>query len=407
LFGSVMLIVAVAVGYVARRADLSHSRDVRLEAAASIASANLGGFVKAAELAAEVGSDPGAAAEALAGSLAGATVCVATHGQPDEPACTTDDPELVERAEAMLATGERDVRAIDADRIELTVVGASGAVHAVVPIPDPLLLDGIDLSFDTTTDVPPIAATTLGDMRVAGAPIEHGDGLWVMASTERSIRLSTDERWMVGLLASLAVVLLGLAGITIRAERRMLVERASLDPLTRLPNRSEFERRAEAVLAAAQRAEVGVCLLLFDLDGFKEINDTYGHQAGDEVLQVIGRRLRRAVRESDVVARWGGDEFVLMLPGIEDASSARSRAAELAKLITGEYIHGLTIGVSVGIALYPRHAETLPALVEAADAAMYAAKRDGVTHRLAGVESAPIEADLAPAEDRRAPTHAR
>ncbi|HWM18076.1 MAG TPA: GGDEF domain-containing protein [Ilumatobacteraceae bacterium] len=402
LFGSVMLIVAVAVGYVARRADLAHSRDVQIESSASVASANLGGFIKAAELSAAVGTDPRVASESLSAALEGADVCVvARNAAAAAPACSTLDVAFGQRANARLAASDRKIAGVG-DRLEITVVGDAATVYAEVFLADLGILDNAQLDFAKTTEAPPVVATTVDDRRVAATLIDHGDGLWVAASTDGGVSLASEEQLMIVMLSSLAVLLLGLAGMTIRAERRSLVERASLDTLTRLPNRSEFERRAEMVLAAAQRSENGVCLLLFDLDGFKAINDTHGHQAGDEVLRVMGKRLRRAVRESDVVARWGGDEFVLMLPGIEDASAARTRAASLAELISREDIDGLRVGASVGIALFPRHAETLPTLIEAADGAMYAAKRDGDSHRLAGVESAPIDPIVEPAADRRA-----
>jgi diguanylate cyclase (GGDEF)-like protein len=401
LFGSVMLIVAVAVGYVARRADLAHSRDVQIESAASVASANLGGFIKAAELSAAVAADISAATKSLSAALEGADVCiVARAASSAEPSCSTDDAIFTRRASAMLGEPERKIAGVR-DRLEITVVGDAATVYAEVALADLGMIEDTKLDFLHTTDSPPVVAATVDDRRVAATLIDHGDGLWVAASTDGAVSLAREEQLMIVMLSTLAVLLLGLAGMTIRTERRSLVERASLDTLTRLPNRSEFERRAEMVLAAAQRSENGVCLLLFDLDGFKAINDTHGHQAGDEVLRVMGKRLRRAVRESDVVARWGGDEFVLMLPGIEDASAARTRAASLAELISREDIDGLRVGASVGIALFPRHAETLPSLIEAADGAMYAAKRDGVSHRLAGVESAPIDPIIEPAADRR------
>ncbi len=314
LFGSVMLIVAVAVGYVARRADLAHSRDVQIESAATIASANLGGFIKAAEVSAAVAADPQAAAVSLSDVLDGADVCVVLSAATTiEPACVSREPAFVERAQAVLIEPERRI-ASTRDRLEITIVGTAATVYAEVALADLGVTDGAALEFVQTSDSPPALATTIDGRRVSATPIDHGDGLWVAASSESKVTLASEEQLMIAMLSSLAVLLLGLAGMTIRAERRSLVERASVDTLTRLPNRSEFERRAEMVLAAAQRSEAGVCLLLFDLDGFKAINDTHGHQAGDEVLRVMGKRLRRAVRESDVVARWGGDEFVLMLP---------------------------------------------------------------------------------------------
>ena len=413
LFGSVMLIVAVAVGYVARRADLAHSRDVQIEAAASIASANLGGFIKAVELSAALADDPETTMESLRDSFDGADVCIAPRADlAAPPACTTDDAAFAQRATSMFGETTRNVEGIGS-RLEITVVGEAAGIHATVDADDLAELGGVgvvgdsELDFLDLAEPPPLIATTIDGQRVAASPIEHGDGLWIAASSNETVHLSSEEQLMIVMLSSLAVLLLGLAGMTIRAERHSLVERASLDALTRLPNRSEFERKAELVLAAAQRSEEGVCLLLFDLDGFKGINDTYGHQAGDEVLRVMGKRLRRAVRESDVVARWGGDEFVLMLPGIEDASAARSRASSLAELISREDIDGLRVGASVGIALFPRHAETLETLIQAADGAMYAAERDGVSHRLAGVESAPIDPIIELAADRRTTANVR
>ncbi len=407
LLGSIMLIVAVAVGYVVRRDDLAHSRDVQIESATEIASAHVGGFIKAIELSAAVAGDPQVAATALSDAFGGADVCVASSAAlAVQPACSTGDAAFAERATRKFGETRRTIIG-DGDRLEITVVGLAMGVHAVVDLSDLGVIDGFEIEFAETADGHLMSATSIDGRRVAATPIENGDGLWVSASTDDAVHLTNDERLMVVLLSSLAVLLLGLAGMTMRAERRTLLDRATIDPLTRHPNRSEFERRAEIVLATSQRTQIGVCLLLFDLDGFKAINDTHGHQAGDEVLRVMGKRLRRAVRESDVVARWGGDEFVLMLPGIEDASSARSRAASLAELISRAEIDGMKVGASVGIALYPRHAETLSELVEAADAAMYAAKRDGVSHRLAGVESAPIEATVSPATDRRAVSHVR
>ena len=118
------------------------------------------------------------------------------------------------------------------------------------------------------------------------------------------------------------------------------------------------------------------------------VNDTYGHHAGDEMLRVVGSRLRKAVRDDDIVARWGGDEFVVMMPGIGDDEMGTKRAQQLAEQVAGRtrlegVADALRVRVSVGVAIWPRDGAELHDLVEAADQAMYQAKRDGETFHVA------------------------
>ena len=148
-----------------------------------------------------------------------------------------------------------------------------------------------------------------------------------MARCGSTASIVDDDAGLVGdglagylVLLALGTVLMALAGWTFLLDRRILERRATTDELTGLVNRREFERITEESLLAADRFNTGVCLMLIDLNGFKQINDTLGHQFGDLVLQAAAERLRSAVRDTDVVGRWGGDEFVILLPGIEDGT---------------------------------------------------------------------------------------
>ena len=152
------------------------------------------------------------------------------------------------------------------------------------------------------------------------------------------------------------------------------------DCLTGLANRTLFRDRLRQSLLASRRTGDGFALLACDLDGFKSINDTYGHEAGDQVLRVAAERLRSCCREVDTAARMGGDEFALILPGVSDPDDAALVANRLIVALAEPIVvdgDSCSVGASVGIALYPRDGQTVETLVRAADAAMYASKASG------------------------------
>ena len=155
---------------------------------------------------------------------------------------------------------------------------------------------------------------------------------------------------------------------------------AQHDPLTGLPNRNLLHDRVTVVLAHAQRKQEQAAFLLFDLDNFKQVNDNFGHQTGDALLQEVANRLRGLVRASDTICRLGGDEFVLVLNDISDRSDVIRASEGLLRSICPELaIQGQPMGISpsIGIALYPRDGADLETLLANADRAMYCAKREG------------------------------
>ncbi|MFG0607591.1 diguanylate cyclase domain-containing protein [Vibrio mimicus] len=159
-----------------------------------------------------------------------------------------------------------------------------------------------------------------------------------------------------------------------KAELRFLSER---DSLTGLLNRRAFKQQLSQALVKAKRSDIKLALLFFDLDKFKEINDTKGHEAGDVVLQEIAQRLKGTIRESDFCGRLGGDEFVVCLDILQDHSGVRSKSYQLLDKLTKPILvnnEELTVGVSIGIALYPDQAVQMPELLRIADEAMYVAK---------------------------------
>jgi diguanylate cyclase (GGDEF)-like protein/PAS domain S-box-containing protein len=182
------------------------------------------------------------------------------------------------------------------------------------------------------------------------------------------------------------------------------------DGLTGLPNRTLLHDRMDQAIAQTARTGRRVALLLLDLDGFKEINDTLGHPVGDDVLCVVGRELTGVVRASDTVARLGGDEFGVLLTALESADEATQRARDILDAVKRPVVIGdsrLAVDGSVGVAVYPDHADSPTELLRRADVAMYSAKAlaAGVaTYRDELDEDAELRsnllADLGPAIDR-------
>ncbi len=168
-----------------------------------------------------------------------------------------------------------------------------------------------------------------------------------------------------------------------RAEREL--ERLALyDALTGLPNRGLFHDRLELAIAGASREGSPLALLMVDLDHFKEVNDTFGHPAGDVLLQQVAGRLRAEVRAIDTVARFGGDEYAVLLPEATAASAAKVAQKLLTALERPFTVEAQTVGIGagVGISMYPDHGEDADVLLRHADIAMYAAKGSGGGHAI-------------------------
>lgn len=155
---------------------------------------------------------------------------------------------------------------------------------------------------------------------------------------------------------------------------------ATSDALTGLPNRTLLTDRLHLALAASIRRQCGVAVLFLDLDHFKQVNDTYGHAVGDELLKAVAARLGSVLRRNDTVARLGGDEFVVVLAEISRPEDAAAVASKIVLSIQEPFSiagHTLTIGTSIGIALSPRDGSDERMLLKHADAAMYSAKKEG------------------------------
>jgi diguanylate cyclase (GGDEF)-like protein/PAS domain S-box-containing protein len=179
--------------------------------------------------------------------------------------------------------------------------------------------------------------------------------------------------------------MIGVLGIGRDISERKLFEKqiefmAHHDALTGLPNRALAQDRMEQAIVYAKRHNTQAALIFIDLDGFKIINDTLGHSIGDAILQKVAKRLHLCVRESDTISRQGGDEFLLILPEINDPEDVRAIADKLIQTFEKPFtVHNqlLSVSASIGIAIYPYHGDDFNNLLKNSDVAMYKAKESG------------------------------
>lgn len=155
---------------------------------------------------------------------------------------------------------------------------------------------------------------------------------------------------------------------------------AFFDPLTELPNRQLFGDRLQMAMSRVRREHKQLAVLFIDLDRFKQVNDVFGHLIGDKLLVDVAHRLQRQVRETDTVARFGGDEFVLLLDSIESPPQAHAVADKILQSLQQAFTlahEQIPMPASIGVAIYPLHGDTNEKLLHHADSAMYRAKKAG------------------------------
>ena len=233
---------------------------------------------------------------------------------------------------------------------------------------------------DLQATLPPHLQRVVGHDAVdwLGVPLCTADrviGALVVQSYNSATRYSAEDKQLLQFVSAQIA-----SAIERKRNRACLEHLVAHDPLTDLPNRNCFHERLEQALTTAQRENLRLAVLYLDLDGFKGINDRYGHDLGDLLLREVGQRVRRCIRQSDMVARLGGDEFVVMLYGISHDEDALAVAEQIRTALLEPYQlegHTVQISASIGIALHPEHGEEKKPLLRHADNAMYAAKRGG------------------------------
>jgi len=286
-----------------------------------------------------------------------------------------------EGAALLIATGSGALRladgrgpfAVNADLFDGIDPAQYSLTRTMAETRKPFLISDVPAHFDGDT---PTAFAWLGSLIVAPLRVEgQVIGAIMVGGTTRA-RYTPDDATVVAELARHAAIALR------NAQRHSAVAHAAqTDALTGIYNRGALMERLERELSRSARYERPLAVIFFDLDRFKNINDTYGHQFGDRVLRELARIATRAVRNIDLVGRYGGEEFVAVLPET-DGAQARIVAERLRTAVMRQRFDlpsgaEVSVSISAGIAVFPDSGTTLDALLRAADTALYAAKSGG------------------------------
>ncbi len=211
---------------------------------------------------------------------------------------------------------------------------------------------------------------------IIGIPLKAGDTIMGVMNLARTITgsFSDSELQLLKMLSEQAAIAVSNASL-----HQMISRQAYSDTLTGLPNRRALDERLEEEVMSARKNNYSFAVVMMDLDGFKDVNDTYGHPVGDDVLRLVFGNMARGVRNTDFLARYGGDELTLILSQSDMSSSqiVAEKITEGMKKIKFKLPDGkkLKLGISGGIAIFPVNARNGPDLLRAADAALYKAKK--------------------------------
>ncbi|MEW6245777.1 MAG: GGDEF domain-containing response regulator [Nitrospirota bacterium] len=263
-----------------------------------------------------------------------------------------------------------------ADRFDLTRVGTLGeglarlardrfdAVLLDLSLPDAQGLNTVTQVLATSPGIPIVVLTGYDDQELALQAVQQGAQDYLVKGQAQADLLSRAIRYAI--------------------ERKRTEERltylAQYDQLTGLVNRTLFRDRLLLALARSKRKQQPLGLMLLDLDRFKAVNDTCGHDAGDQLLKAVADRFRGCVREVDTVARMGGDEFAMILEGVSGEQDIVTVAQRIVQAISEPFLidgQPQSVGVSIGITVYPQDDRSVDELLKHADAAMYRAKQRG------------------------------